>query len=640
MRKTKMRPLMTGAILGAALLLNAPFDRGVLSARAAENTGQAGDIRQIETRAPALAQSNETSRRASDAFAQEKVPAALTDQVLADLFQRYWAYEMKQDPFAATSAGINEFNDEAPDVSPEAIDARNKVRRTFLSQLNAIDLDSASPNMAVSAGILRFILKSNVARAPYKAWRAPFLSDSGFHMRMGFVVGATPFRTEADYDAYLTRLSALPAYLDQNVANMRQGIAEGFTQPAEIMPGILPSFEAQANKAATAHPLFKPFDRIPGTIGAAKSRKLKRRAENVMEREVIPAFKRVETFMKDEYVPAAIDKVGAQYLPNGDEYYRTLVRFYTSLDDATPDAIHELGLKEVARIRAEMDEVIQDTGFNGDFDAFLEFLRTDEQFYADTAEELLKEVAHIAKDIDGKLPKLFGKLPRQPYSVEPVPAEIASNYTSGRYVGAPLDGDRGGQYWVNTYDLKTRPLYEYVALSLHEAMPGHHLQSALALEIENVPAFRKEFYPHAYGEGWGLYSEKLGVELDVYRTPYDHFGRLSFEMWRAARLVIDTGLHSKGWTREQAIDYLAGNTALSLHNVTTEIDRYIAWPGQALSYKMGELTILELRAKAERELGDKFSIRDFHDAVLDRGGVPLDLLRQRIDEYIAEASGE
>jgi uncharacterized protein (DUF885 family) len=299
-----------------------------------------------------------------------------------------------------------------------------------------------------------------------------------------------------------------------------------------------------------------------------------------------------------------------------------------------------MGLKEVKRIRKEMDAIIKKTGFEGDFKAFQEFLRTDPQFYAKTPEELLLRASYIAKSVDGKLPGYFGKLPRQPYSVQPVPAEIAPNYTTGRYVGAPKDAPRGGEYWVNTFALDKRPLYELPALTLHEAVPGHHLQGALALEIDGAPDFRTQFYPHAFGEGWGLYSEKLGVEMGVYKTPYEEFGRLSYEMWRACRLVIDTGLHSKGWTRQQALDYLAGNTALSLKNVETEVDRYIAWPGQALAYKVGELTLWELRRKAERALGPKFDIREFHDAVLVKGGLPLAVLSEEIDRYIAREKAQ
>jgi hypothetical protein len=340
--------------------------------------------------------------------------------------------------------------------------------------------------------------------------------------------------------------------------------------------------------------------------------------------------------MHERYVPNARTTLGASELPDGEAYYAALVRYYTTLDSATPDNVHERGLREVARIREEMNDVIAETGFDGSFDEFLEFLRTDPQFYARTPEELLMRAAWIAKKTDGRLPAYFGKLPRQPYSVEPVPAEIAPNYTAGRYVPAPPGGPRGGQYWVNTHALETRALYQLVALSLHEGVPGHHLQGALAYEVEDAPRFRQHFYPHAYGEGWGLYVEKLGVEMGLYDTPYDHFGRLSYEMWRACRLVIDTGIHAKGWTREQAVDYLASNTALSKHEVGTEIDRYIAWPGQALAYKIGELTLWDLRREAEAALGDAFDIREFHDVVLTSGGVPLELLRSMIRTYIDE----
>ena len=303
----------------------------------------------------------------------------------------------------------------------------------------------------------------------------------------------------------------------------------------------------------------------------------------------------------------------------------------------TPERVHEVGLGEVKRIRAEMDAIIAQVGFKGTFPEFLAFLRTDPQFYARSPQELLKEASYIAKQVDGMLPAYFGKLPRLPYSVQPVPAEIAPNYTTGRYSPPPIGGTKGGEYWVNTYALDKRPLYVLAALTLHEAVPGHHLQGALARELENVPAFRLDLYPHAFGEGWGLYSEKLGKEMGLYKTPYEEFGRLTYEMWRACRLVVDTGMHAKNWTRQQALDYLGENTALSLHEVRTEIDRYIAWPGQALAYKMGELKILELRERARQALGEKFDIRAFHDAALANGGVPLPILEKQIDLYIQAA---
>ncbi|MEM9618757.1 MAG: DUF885 domain-containing protein [Pseudomonadota bacterium] len=559
---------------------------------------------------------------------------------LHTLFDEYWANEMAENPFSATGSGVFEYNDQVPSVAPGDEARRANEAAAFLEQLRAVDRDALTKEDQLNADLFEFILKHEVALSEFDRWRIPFLADTGFHSNFGYVVSSTPFRTEKDYEDYLTRLRTLPTYINQHIENMRQGLADGFTQPKEILPFILPSFEAQVKDNAAAHPYYAPFEDMPASISSRRQRALRRTGNDVLTNDVIPAFSNLLAFMRDEYMPGARDTLGAINLPNGEEYYAALVRFYTTLDDATPDAIHELGLKEVARIRAEMNDVIKETGFKGDFPAFLEFLRTDEQFYARTPQGLLDRAAWIAKDIDGRLPAYFNKMPRQPYSVEPVPAEIAPNYTNARYVGASLDADRGGQFWVNTYMHEKRPLYQLTAMALHEGVPGHHFQNALALEIENVPDFRKEFYPHAFGEGWGLYSEKLGVEMGVYQTPYDHFGRLTWEMWRACRLVIDTGIHTKGWTRQQAIDYLASNTALSLHNVQTEVDRYISWPGQALAYKMGELTIWELRGKAERELGSDFDIREFHDAVIDSGGLPLELLRVRIDEYIAEAKSK
>jgi uncharacterized protein (DUF885 family) len=413
-------------------------------------------------------------------------------------------------------------------------------------------------------------------------------------------------------------------------------MADGFTLPAVIMPGVIKVVEGQQYTAPEKTPFWEPFTRFPDTISAADRERLMTAARSAIQGDTIPAFNKLLTFFSKEYLAAARRTIGASDLPDGKAYYEASVRFYTNLD-VTPDQVHELGLSEVARIHAEMDAVIKQTGFKGDFAAFLKFLRTDPRFYAKTPDELLKDASYIAKQIDGLLPGYFGKLPRQPYSVQPVPAELAPNYTAGRYSPAPLGGLKGGEYWVNTYALEKRPLYALTALTLHEAVPGHHLQGALARELENVPPFRLDLYPHAFGEGWGLYSEKLGKEMGMYKTPYDEFGRLTYEMWRACRLVVDTGMHWKGWTREQALEYLASNTALSLHEVETETNRYIAWPGQALAYKMGELKILELRKRAHDALGDRFDIRAFHDAVLENGGVPLPILETQIDEYIAAA---
>lgn len=556
---------------------------------------------------------------------------------LNDIIDDYWRAEMAANPFSATYSGVNDFNDQTPDVSPAAYAAQREAKQAFRDRLGKLRLNKLSDSDRLNADLLDFVLKHDLALSQFDGWRTPFLADSGFHTSFSYLVSSTPLRTQSDYEQFLGRMRGIDEYINQNIENMRVGIADGFTQPKEILPFILPSFEAQVKEKPQDYIFFDPFKEMPSTIAPTDQDVLRSQALEIISGEIAPAFEGLLSFMRDDYIPNARETVGISDVPDGADYYAALVRYFTTLDDATPESIHELGLSEVARIRAEMSEIIEEVGFEGSFDDFTEFLRTDSQFYATSEQALLERASWISKDIDGRLPAFFGKLPRQPYSVEPVPADIAENYTTGRYVGAPADADRGGQYWVNTYNLKTRPLYQLVALSLHEAVPGHHLQISLSQEVENVPEFRNQFYPHAFGEGWGLYSEKLGVEMGVYQTPYDHFGRLSYEMWRACRLVIDTGLHSKGWTRQQAIDYLAGNTALSRHNVQTEVDRYIAWPGQALAYKMGELTLWELRAKAEEELGDKFDIRAFHDAVLAEGGLPLELLRKQIDEYIVEA---
>ncbi len=548
----------------------------------------------------------------------------------AGLYDDYWDFQLRNDPFAATTSGDYRFNDRVPDASKEARLARLRQLREFQSRLRG----AAANGDALNADILGFILKHDIALGEFEPWRMPFLSDAGFHMDIGYVVSSTRFESADDYRDYLLRLRALPGYFEQNISNMQAGLDAGFTQPRAIMDNILPSFDSQVTQSATEHALYEPFRTMPDSLSEQEQAALRREGTAVLEEEVIPAYAALRDFMRDRYLPNARQTLGASELPGGDEYYAALVRYFTTLDSATPEAIHERGLAEVARIRTEMDAVIEETEFAGSFEEFLEFLRSDPQFYPKSADELLKRAAWIAKKTDGRLPAFFGKLPRQPYSVEPVPDDIAANYTGGRYVPSPPGGPRGGQYWVNTYALETRALYQLVALSLHEGVPGHHLQGALAYEIEDAPAFRQQFYPHAFGEGWGLYSEKLGVEMGIYETPYDHFGRLSYEMWRAARLVVDTGIHAMGWSREQAIDYLASNTALSMHEIGTEIDRYIAWPGQALAYKIGELTIWELRAEAEKALGDEFDIREFHDTVLTSGGVPLELLKIQVHRYI------
>jgi uncharacterized protein (DUF885 family) len=423
--------------------------------------------------------------------------------------------------------------------------------------------------------------------------------------------------------------------MDEYIALMREGIAIGMTQPRVILDGRDEPIKAQLVENVQDSPFFQPFLDMPEAMVSGERAELLATAREVVATDVIPAYQRLYEFFQKEYVPGARTSLGASELPNGEVYYQSQIRLYATLD-MTPRQIHDLGLEQVARIRSEMQAIIEELEFEGDFAAFIEYLRTDPQFYAKTPKELLAFASYYAKKIDGRLPMIIGHLPRQPYGVEPVPEEIAPFYTSGRYVGAPLDAQRGGYYWVNTYALESRPLYAIPALTLHEGAPGHHTQISLAKEQDNFPPFRRYDYISAYGEGWGLYSEKLGLEMDIYETPYEHFGRLTYEMWRACRLVIDTGIHAMGWTRQQALDYLASNTALSIREVTTEVDRYISWPGQALAYKLGEYTILNLRRKSEESLGAAFDIRAFHDFILGLGSVPLDVLTEEVDHWISE----
>jgi uncharacterized protein (DUF885 family) len=547
-----------------------------------------------------------------------------------------WKNRMINDPLYATQMGVRDYDDRLPQVTPADFQRRNHQYQDYAHRLAAINRTALSVPNRVSYDVFDFEIHHRLALSAYETWRIPLTSDEGFHIEVMRMAVGVVMNTPKDYENYIARLHAIPAYFAQQQANMREGIKAGFTLPSAIMPGIIKVLDGQQYQSPDQTPFFEPFTRMPSTMDAARRTQLTGAGRAAIQSDVIPAYQRLHKFFTEEYLPAARQSVGASDLPQGRAYYEALVKFYTNLE-VTPEQVHELGVKEVARIRAEMDAIMRQTGFQGDFPAFLQFLRTDPQFYARTPDELLKDASFIAKQIDGLLPGYFGKLPRMPYSVQPVPAELAPNYTGGRYSPAPIGGRTGGEFWVNTYDLPKRPLYSLTSLALHEAVPGHHLQISLGRELTDVPPFRLDFYSHAFGEGWGLYSEKLGEEMGLYKTPYDHFGRLSYEMWRACRLVVDTGMHALGWSRERALKYLADNTALSNQEVRTETDRYIANPGQALAYKMGELKLWELRAKAQHALGERFEVRDFHDAVMANGSIPLPVLERQIDEYIAAA---
>lgn len=522
------------------------------------------------------------------------------------------------------------------DMSPEALAMRNKQRLGWQKKLQQVDVNRLSEQNQINHAILSYRLADDIDEYRYGAYLMPLTSESGFHTSLGFLPQRATFGSVNDYQLYIQQLSAIPRYMQQQTAWMQQGLATGMTQPKAVLKGFEQSIISYITEPEQSV-FFKPFQTKPAYVSTEQWQQLRHEAAEQIRTAVNPAYQAFYDFMVEQYIPAARDTIAASALPQGEAYYQNRLQHYTTLN-MTPAQVHQIGLDEVKRIRTEMQQVIADTGFQGSFADFIQFLRTDPQFYPKTPDELMRYAAFLAKKSDAQLPKLFKTLPRTPYGVVPVPAEIAPKYTTGRYSGPSRD-DQAGFYWVNTYRLDRRPLYEMEALTLHEAVPGHHLQIALAREQKALPDYRRSFYTSAFGEGWGLYAEYLGLEMGFYQNPYSNFGRLTYEMWRAARLVVDTGMHSMGWSRQQAIDFLASNTALSMHNVTTEIDRYISWPAQALSYKLGEITIKRLRAEAEQALGERFNIREFHDVVLSNGSLPLAVLEQQVRRYIAAEKG-
>lgn len=569
------------------------------------------------------------SLAANGAVAQDVTAA---DGALNNIIADYWDAYLAADPIAATSVGVNDFNDVLPSVTERAQTRQLQASRGLLSRARDLNLDALSYKGRVNAELLTWVLEDSVGASELGLSRIPFNTFTGFFMRALTASSGVSMERVQDYEDYITRMSDVPRYFAENIENMRKGASDGFVLSQIVVDGVLPTIAAQVKNGAEDSSFFEPFEKMSMRLSPDEQVRLRREAKSVIETDVLPAFANLVDFLSNEY--RASQSLGAEQLPNGEAYYAFQIRRYTTLTDTSADEIHATGLAEVARIRKDMHAIIEELEFQGDFAAFTKFLLSDPQFYAKSKEELLQRVAYTAKQIDYLMPGYFGKLPRQSYGIVPVPDEIAPNYTTGAYYGAPIGAKNGGAYWVNTYALDQRPLYEIPALTLHEAVPGHHHSNALALELEDVPAFRRTLGFSAFGEGWGLYSEKLGVEMGVYKTPYEHFGRLSYEMWRACRLVIDTGIHSQHWTRQQAIDYLMNNTALSAANARAEIDRYISWPGQALSYKLGELKIWELRRRAEAALGDTFDLPAFHDTVLGHGELPLSMLDAEIDRFI------
>ncbi|KAF1692144.1 DUF885 domain-containing protein [Pseudoxanthomonas koreensis] len=577
------------------------------------------------------------SLHALPAPAADTPAAAASAETAADaafraIYTKEWAWRRAQEGAGDEDSVAEEgnLNPKLPDVSPAAQQARLQVWDDVLRQLEAIDPARLSPANRINLAIYRDQVRNLADETRLRGYEMPFNSDSSFWANLNFMA-RRPMHTAEAHRAYIARLNDVPRYFDQQVDNMRAGLARGFSVPRAVLDGREGSIAAVANlQDPTQSPLYAPFKQLPARIPAAEQQALREAAQAAIRDSVVPAFARLQVFFREEYVPGARTTLAASAMPGGKDYYRQQIREYTTLD-LTPEEIHRIGLAEVARIQREMDAIIDQVGFKGDskatrFQDFLRFLRSDPQFYATTPQQLLDRAAWISKRADGEVGKFIGTLPRGRFTIVPVPDDIAPFWTAGR--------GGLGTYWLNTYDLPSRPLYNLPALTLHESSPGHSLQAALSQEQGELPAFRRDSYISAYGEGWALYTEKLGKEMGIYETPYEDFGRLTYEMWRAARLVIDTGLHHYGWSRDQALAYLRDRTALSEHEVTTEVDRYISWPGQALSYKLGEIAIVRLRARAEAELGDRFDIRAFHDAVLAEGSVPLPVLEERIGAFI------
>tara|TARA_B100001059_G_scaffold93153_1_gene92354 strand:+ start:95151 stop:96866 length:1716 start_codon:yes stop_codon:yes gene_type:complete len=528
--------------------------------------------------------------------------------------------------------------DRMPDMSPAALSARQQQRLNWQQQLQQVNVAQLSEQNQINHAILMYRLANDIDEYRFNAHLTPLTSESGFHTSVAMMLQRSALRQLADYENYLQKLATVPVYMQQQTDWMRQGLLTGITQPKAVLKGFEQSISSYITDDMTASVFYRPFLTKPDSISDAKWQQLQDSAQQIIMQHINPAYQAYYDFMVQDYMPGARDTIAASALADGAAFYQNRLEHYTTLK-LTPQQVHDTGLAEVKRIRGEMQAIIAQLGFAGSFADFIQFLRTDPQFYPQSEQELMRYAAWLSKQADAQLPRLFKTLPRTPYGVVPVPAEIAPKYTTGRYAGASRD-DQAGFYWVNTYALNRRPLYEMPALTLHEAVPGHHLQISLAREQASLPDYRRSFYTSAFGEGWGLYAEYLGLEMGFYDDPYSNFGRLTYEMWRAARLVVDTGMHSMGWSRQQAIDFLAANTALSMHNVTTEIDRYISWPAQALSYKLGEITIRRLRADAEQQLADKFDIRRFHDVVLSNGSVPLAVLEQQVAAYITAQLAE
>ncbi len=544
-----------------------------------------------------------------------------------------YEYTMLSFPEFATFLGDPRGQDRWSDQSVEMTKQRQQDAKTLLAALDNIDRDALSATEQVNYDLLYDRQKNDIEGQQFPNDMMPLNQMQGVQQNIARIMAISQPKNAKDYSNMIARLQKVPGVVDQTIAWMRKGMEAGITPPAITLRDVPQQIRNQLVDEPDQSPMLGAFKKFPASVDSLQQESLKKQAEAAFSEDVAPAFEKLLAFVENEYLPAARKSIAMRDLPNGEAWYAFNVKEMTTTD-LTPEQIHQIGLSEVKRIRGEMDEIIKSSGFEGSFEEFLVFLRTDPQFYHETKEGLLREYRDIAKRADPELMKLFGKLPRTPYGVIPVPSYAEKSQTTAYYQRGSVEAGRPGNFFANTYALDTRPRWEMEALTLHEAVPGHHLQLALQDELEDVPWYRRVGGYTAFVEGWGLYSESLGVEMGFYKDPYSKFGQLTYEMWRAIRLVVDTGMHHLGWSRQQAIDYFMQNAGKQEHDVTVEVDRYIVWPGQALAYKIGELKIKELRAYATDALGEKFDIREFHDEVLGKGAVPLSVLEANIKAWV------
>jgi uncharacterized protein (DUF885 family) len=556
---------------------------------------------------------------------------------LHELFKLDWEYSMREHPERATDVGYPGQNDRWTDQSLEAIERRKRELQGPLKVIQSVDRSKLSPTDQLNYDLFKKNLEDAIEGTRFKSQYMPITQMDGVQQGVAETLEMAPHNTIKDYDDMIARLNGVPALIEQVMTLLKKGLEAGVTPPRITLRDVPQQIKSQMIEDPEKNEMLKAFLKFPKEIPAAECERLRASAASVLKEKVMPAYSRLNEFFEKTYLPGSRETISMSDLPEGKAWYAFNVRT-TTTTTLTPEQIHELGLSEVKRIRQEMDKVIEQSGFKGTFVEFSKFLRTDARFYYTDAESLLRGYRDIAKRADPELARLFGKLPRLPYGVKPVPASAEKSQTTAYYQPGSPQAGRPGWYFANTYALDTRPKWEMEALSLHESVPGHHLQIALAQEMEDAPEFRKHGGYTAFVEGWGLYSESLGTEMGFYQDPYAKFGQLTYEIWRAIRLVVDTGMHSKGWTRQQALDYFMANSSKNEHDITVEVDRYIVWPGQALAYKIGELKLKELRAYASKELGKKFDIRQFHDQVLDNGALPLDILERRIREWTRETT--